>query len=93
MRFHKILRDCPHQKGGINITMNNTNLLTDRIINKIKTEYKDDISLLLAVRGHVTDHDGHEELFDYYIPETDRGCELAAEYSLSPETIRKIVYR
>lgn len=80
MRFHKILRDCPHQKGGMSITMNNTNLLTDRIINKIKTEYKDDISLLLAVRGHVTDHDGHGELFDYYIPETDRGCELAQTF-------------
>lgn len=60
--------------------MNNTNLLTDWIINRIKTEYKDDISLLLAVEGHATDHDGHGELFDYYIPETDRGYELAQTF-------------
>lgn len=60
--------------------MNGTNLLTEWIINKIKTEYKNDISLLIAVTGHNIDNDGHGETFDYYIPETDRGDELAQTF-------------
>lgn len=53
------------------------NVLTQWVIDKIKTEYRDDISLLLAVKGHSTNGDGHGEIFDYFIPETEKGCELA----------------
>lgn len=60
--------------------MNNTNLLTDWVIHKIRTQYQDDISLLLAVEGHATGHDGHGEVFDYYIPETEKGYELAQTF-------------
>lgn len=60
--------------------MENKNLLTKWVIDKIKTEYKDDIALLIAVKGHCTDHDGHGEVFDYFIPETERGNELAQTF-------------
>lgn len=60
--------------------MENRNLLTNWVINKIETEYKDDISLLIAVKGHCIDNDGHGEVFDYFIPETERGNELAQTF-------------
>lgn len=60
--------------------MENRNLLTNWVINKIETEYKDDIALLIAVKGHCTDNDGHGEVFDYFIPETERGNELAQTF-------------
>lgn len=54
--------------------------LTKWAVNKIETEYKDDISLLIAVKGHSTDHDGHGEIFDYFIPRTGRGYGLAQTF-------------
>lgn len=54
--------------------------LTKWAVNKIETEYKDDIALLIAVKGHSTDHDGHGEVFDYFIPATERGYELAQTF-------------
>lgn len=56
------------------------NLLTKWVIDRIETEYKEDIALLLAVKGHTTDDDGHGEVFDYFIPKTERGCELAQTF-------------
>ncbi len=60
--------------------MEKRNLLTNWVINKIETEYKDDIALLIAVKGHCIDNDGHGEVFDYFIPETERGNELAQTF-------------
>uniref|UniRef100_UPI004056A3D7 hypothetical protein n=1 Tax=Acetatifactor sp. TaxID=1872090 RepID=UPI004056A3D7 len=60
--------------------MKHTNKLTQWVINKIETEYKEDIALLLAVKGHCTDDDRHGECFDYFIPATDRGCELSQTF-------------
>ena len=60
--------------------MNNTNKLTDWVINKIENEYKDDIALLLAISGHSTDGDQHGECFDYFVPATDRGNELTETF-------------
>lgn len=50
--------------------------LTDWVIHKIETEYKEDVALLVAIKGHCTDGDGHGECFDYFIPSTERGYEL-----------------
>lgn len=60
--------------------METNHLLTKWAVNKIETEYKNDIALLIAVKGHSIDHDGHGEIFDYFIPETERGYELAQTF-------------
>ncbi len=61
--------------------MNNiTQKLSEWVINKIKTEYKDDIALLIATENHSVNNDGHGECFDYYIPATDRGFELSQTF-------------
>lgn len=60
--------------------MNNKHPLTQWVISKIQSEYKEDIALLIAIKGHSINHDGHGEIFDYFIPETERGCELAQTF-------------
>jgi tetratricopeptide (TPR) repeat protein len=50
------------------------------VIRKIENEYKDDVALLLAVHGHNTDDDQHGICFDYFVPATDRGNELAVTF-------------
>ena len=60
--------------------MEKENRLTKWVINKINAEYEGDIALLLAVKGHATDHDGHGECFDYFIPATKRGNDLAQTF-------------
>ncbi|MBQ9886416.1 MAG: hypothetical protein IJM37_06125 [Lachnospiraceae bacterium] len=60
--------------------MNETNKLTDWVIKKIKKEYKDDVALLLAVHGHNTADDLHGIVFDYFVPATERGNELAETF-------------
>jgi len=57
-----------------------TNRLTEWVINKIKTEYPDDIALLVAVEGSSVNNDGHGESFDYFVPATERGNELAQTF-------------
>ncbi len=54
--------------------------LQDWVINKIKTEYAEDVDLLLAVKGHSVNGDDHGEEFDFYIPATDRAYELAETF-------------
>lgn len=54
--------------------------LTDWAIHKIETEYKEDIALLIAVKGHAVNGDGHGECFDYFIPSSERGYELAQTF-------------
>lgn len=54
--------------------------LTEWVINKIKTEYADDVALLVAVEGASINEDGHGEPFDYFIPATERGNELAQTF-------------
>ena len=57
--------------------------LTQWAINKIKTEYPDDVALLVAVEGSSgssINGDWHGEAFDYYIPITERGNELAKTF-------------
>ncbi len=54
--------------------------LTQWAIEKIKTEYKDDIALLIGIKGHATDGDCHGECFDFFIPATDRGYTLSQTF-------------
>ena len=56
------------------------NRLTQWVIKKIKSEYPDDIALLVAVEGSSVNNDGHGEPFDYFIPSTQRGSELAQTF-------------
>lgn len=42
--------------------------LTQWVIEKIEADYKDDIALLIGIKGHSTDNDEHGECFDYFIP-------------------------
>jgi hypothetical protein len=60
--------------------MKDTNRLTEWVIGKIKTEYPDDIALLIAVDGFSVNNDGHGEPFDYFVPVTERGNELAQTF-------------
>jgi len=60
--------------------INQTNRLTEWVINKIKTEYPDDIALLVGVKGASVNNDGHGEPFDYFVPATERGNELAQTF-------------
>ena len=59
---------------------NNTKRLTQWVINKIKTEYPDDIALLVAIDGASVNGDGHGEPFDYFVPATQRGRELSQTF-------------
>ena len=59
---------------------NTTNQLTEWIINKIKTKYPDDVALLVAVEGISINEDGHGEAFDYFVPATERGNDLAQTF-------------
>ena len=54
--------------------------LTKWIIDKIEKEYKDDVSLLIGIKGHSTDGDEHGEIFDYFVPATERGNELSETF-------------
>lgn len=54
--------------------------LTHWVIQKIEAEYKDDIALLIGIKGHSTDDDMHGECFDYFIPATERGYELSQTF-------------
>lgn len=54
--------------------------LTKWVINKIENEYKDDIALLVGIKGHSTNGDGHGECFDFFVPATERGNELAETF-------------
>lgn len=56
------------------------NELTKWIINKIEKEYKDDVALLIGIKGHSTDGDGHGECFDFFVPTTERANELAETF-------------
>ena len=56
------------------------NRLTQWVIDKIKTEYPDDVALLVAVEGASTNGDGHGEPFDYFVPATERGYGLAQTF-------------
>ena len=58
----------------------NTQKLTEWAIHKIKTEYPDDVALLVAIEGHSVDGDGHGECFDYFVPATERGNELSQTF-------------
>lgn len=57
-----------------------TQKLSEWAINKITTEYKDDVALLIATENHSVNNDGHGECFDYFIPATDRGFELSQTF-------------
>lgn len=60
--------------------MKNVYLLTRWVIDKIEKEYKDDMALLIGIKGHATDGDCHGECFDYFIPATDRAYELSETF-------------
>lgn len=54
--------------------------LTKWAIHKIETEYKEDIALLIGIKGHATDGDCHGECFDFFIPATDKGYGLSQTF-------------
>ena len=54
--------------------------LMEWAINKIKTEYPDDVALLVAIEGSSVNGDGHGEPFDYFVPATERGNELTQTF-------------
>ena len=54
--------------------------LMEWAINKIKTEYPDDVALLVAVENASVNGDGHGEAFDYFVPATERGNELSQTF-------------
>lgn len=58
----------------------NIQKLQEWAVNKIKTEYPDDIALLIAVEAQSVNNDGHSECFDYFIPATERGIELECTF-------------
>ena len=56
--------------------------LRNWVIEKIKSDYPEDIDLLLAVHGQNVNNDDHGEVFDYFVPATERGCALAETFIL-----------
>ena len=58
----------------------NSTKLQNWVIHKIKAEYADDIDLLLAVEGHSVNNDDHGKVFDFFIPASERGYELAETF-------------
>ena len=60
--------------------MKNIHPLTKWVINKIENEYKDDVALLVGIKGHSTDGDCHSECFDFFVPATERANELAETF-------------
>lgn len=60
-----------------------TNQLTKWAINKIKTEYPDDVALLIGLEGHSVNNDGHGECFDYFVPATERGNQLSQTFIIN----------
>lgn len=56
--------------------------LRNWVIEKIKSDYPEDIDLLLAVHGQNVNNDDHGEVFDYFVPASEQGCELAETFIL-----------
>jgi len=54
--------------------------LTKWVIDKIEKDYKDDVALLIGIKGHSTDGDEHGEIFDYFVPATERADELTETF-------------
>ena len=62
---------------------NPSDRLTNWVIEKIKREYPEDVALLVAVDGAAINGDGHGEVFDYFVPATERGNELAQTFIIN----------
>lgn len=60
--------------------MKNIHPLTKWVIDKIEKEYKDDVALLIGIKGHSTNGDGHGEIFDFFVPATERGNQLSETF-------------
>lgn len=56
--------------------------LTNWAIAQIETKYKEDVALLIAISGHSLENDCHGLCFDYFVPATDRGNQLAKTFIL-----------
>lgn len=54
--------------------------LTDWAINKITKEYKEDVSILIGHKHWKIEPDGNEIAFNFFIPETERGYNLAKTF-------------
>ena len=54
--------------------------LTKWVIDKIEKEYKDDVALLIGIKGHSTNGDEHGEIFDFFVPATERADELTETF-------------
>ena len=54
--------------------------LTKWAISQIKDKNKDNIALLIAVKGHSMENDCHGECFDYFIPKNAEGNKLAKTF-------------
>ena len=57
-----------------------TDRLTQWVIDRITAEFPDDVALLVAVDGVACGGDEHGQPFDYFVPATERGNELAQTF-------------
>jgi hypothetical protein len=60
--------------------MTDSERLTQWVVGKIKSEYPDDVALLIATPGSSVNGDGHGEPFDYFVPATECGNELGQNF-------------
>lgn len=63
-----------------NMTQEKMHPLTKWVIDRIEKDYKEDIALLIGIKGHSTNGDGHGECFDFFVPATERGNELSETF-------------
>ncbi len=54
--------------------------LTEWAVNQIRTKYKDDVALLIAISGHALENDCHGECFDYFVPANENGNRLGQTF-------------
>ncbi|WP_105615811.1 hypothetical protein [Vallitalea okinawensis] len=57
--------------------------LNDWAVNKIKTEYLEDVSLLIGHKHWKIKPDGDEVAFNFFIPETDHGYNLSQTFIIN----------
>jgi len=63
--------------------MTNDAFVLQWVLNNVKTEYKDDIALVI---GHTKfKHDEPEQVFSYFVPRTERGEQFAQTFILNGE--------
>ena len=54
--------------------------LTNWAITQIQEKFKDDVALLVAIKGHSLEDDCHGECFSYFVPANENGNKLAKTF-------------